>query len=106
MKKNIADVYWIDQGFYLAIESHVRYNSKASMWRRAHQLGFTHTRIIHGYYLEGQGFVDIDIPEHVEPLPKCYRISGSRRKSDNDYCNSKLNEPVGKETVNGPNKTI
>jgi len=71
--KKTALCYWNAGGMYFEQDPNVRLETEASMFRRAHVLGYTHVEMRHGYYIVGKGFMERGIDSILKRIPKKYR---------------------------------
>lgn len=74
-ERKTVTAYWNSGGFYLECEPETWHPTESSMYRRAHYLGYTHVKVLHGYYsTTTRSFeVQADISERMGLIPKRYR---------------------------------
>ena len=74
-KNDIITAYYSEGGFTLECEPEVKHWTEAAMNRRAHALGYTHVKTVHGQYDKAtkRFFFHPDIKPDTRRIPKMYR---------------------------------
>ena len=73
--QRVITCFWCEGGYYFETAPAIRYDTKAAMFRKADEMGFTHVQVLHGRYEAAPRsfIVNYNIDSDKRRVPKKYR---------------------------------